>query len=81
VLGAEVAQVLAVRVGGDVALLTSDQPGLLVEPQKNLDPSRRVAVVRCDGVEVSEANLLVGARRSLQRLARALSAGALAVAE
>ena len=74
VLGAEVAQVLAVRVGGDVALLTSDQPGLLVEPQKNLDPSRRVAVVRCDGVEVSEANLLVGARRSLQRLARALSA-------
>jgi alkylation response protein AidB-like acyl-CoA dehydrogenase len=74
VLGAEVAQLFAVCVGDDVALLTSDQPHLRVEAQKNLDPSRRVATVRCEGVEVSESNRLPGARRAFDRLARTLSA-------
>ncbi len=75
VLGAEVAQIFAVCVGDDVALLTPDQPGLSVERQKNLDPSRRVAAVRCDGVEVSASNRLPGARSALERLARTLSCG------
>ncbi len=74
VLGAEVAQIFAVCVGDDVALLTPDQVGLSVETQKNLDPCRRVAAVRCEGVEVSESNRLPGARRALERLARTLSA-------
>jgi hypothetical protein len=74
VLGAEVAQVFAVCVGDDVALLIPDQAGLSLEPQKNLDPSRRVAAVHCDGVEVSVSNRLTGARRTLERLARTLCA-------
>jgi alkylation response protein AidB-like acyl-CoA dehydrogenase len=74
VLGAEVAQIFLVGVGDDVALLTPDQAGISVEPQKNLDPSRRVAVVDCDRVEISETNLLAGACRALERLARTLSA-------
>ena len=73
VLGAEVAQTFAVCVGDDVALVTPNQAGLSVEPQKNLDPSRRVAAVRCDGVEVSASNCLPGARSALERLARTLS--------
>jgi alkylation response protein AidB-like acyl-CoA dehydrogenase len=74
VLGAELAQVFAVCVGDDVALLTPDESGLSVLPQKNLDPSRRVAAVRCDGVVVSEPHRVPGGRRVLERLARTLSA-------
>ncbi len=58
VLGAELAQLLVVCVGEDVALLEADQPGVTVEPQKNLDPSRRLCAIRCDAVEVAPANLL-----------------------
>jgi alkylation response protein AidB-like acyl-CoA dehydrogenase len=74
VLGAEVAQIFAVCVGDDVALLSPDQAGLTALPQKNLDPSRRVAAVRCEGALVSESNRMPGARRALERLARTLSA-------
>jgi alkylation response protein AidB-like acyl-CoA dehydrogenase len=74
VLGAEIAQLLAVCVGEDVALLTADQPGLSIEPRKNLDPTRRVAEVRCAGLEVPASSRLPGARRALERLARTLSA-------
>ncbi len=74
VLAGELAQVLAVRVGEDVALLEPDRAGVRVEPQKNLDPSRRVAAVTCDGVEVPQSHRLSGARRALERLARTLSA-------
>ena len=46
VLGAEARPaVCVVCVGDDVALLPADQPGLAIEPQKNVDPSRRVAAV------------------------------------
>jgi len=74
VLGAELAQLLLVCVGEDVALLEADQPGLTVEPQKNIDPSRRVCAVRCDAALVSDSNLMRGARRTLERLAWTLSA-------
>ncbi len=74
VLGAEVAQIFAICVGDDVALLTPDPAGLSIQSQKNLDPSRRASVIRCDGVEVSVSYRLPGARRSLERLARTLSA-------
>jgi alkylation response protein AidB-like acyl-CoA dehydrogenase len=74
VLGAELAELLLVCVGEDVALLEADQPGLTVEPQKNIDPSRRVCAVRCDAVEVSDPNLLRGARKALGQLAWTLSA-------
>jgi alkylation response protein AidB-like acyl-CoA dehydrogenase len=74
VLGAEVAKLWAVCVGDDVALITPDLSAVSVEPQKNIDPSRRVAAVHCDGVEVSSSNRLPGARRDLERLARTLGA-------
>jgi len=74
VLGAELANLLLVCVGEDVALLEVDQPGLSVEPQKNIDPSRRVCAVRCETVEVSDSNLLRGARKALEQLAWTLSA-------
>jgi len=74
VLGAEVAQIFAICVGDDVALLTPDLAGLSLEPQKNLDPSRRVSAVLCEGTEVPESNRLPGARGTLERIARTLSA-------
>jgi len=73
-LGAELAQLLIVPVNEDVVLIEADQPGLSIQPQKCIDPSRRVAAVRCDGVAVSDASRLPGARRVLVRLARTLSA-------
>jgi alkylation response protein AidB-like acyl-CoA dehydrogenase len=74
VLGAELAQLLVIRVGDDVALLEADQAGVAIEPRKNIDLSRRLAEVRCEGVELAGANRLSGARKTLERLARALSA-------
>jgi alkylation response protein AidB-like acyl-CoA dehydrogenase len=74
VLGAELAGLLVVCSGNDVALLAPDQPGVAIEAQKNVDASRRVAAVTCDGVEVPAENLLQGARKTLERLARVLSA-------
>ncbi len=74
VLGAELAGLLVLCVGEDVALLAPDQPGVTLAPQKNVDPSRRAAAVTCDGVEVPAGNLLPGARKPLRRLARVLSA-------
>jgi alkylation response protein AidB-like acyl-CoA dehydrogenase len=74
VLGAELAGLLVLCVGNDVALVRADQPGVAIEAQKNIDGSRRVAAVTCDGVEVPAENLLPGARKALARLARVLSA-------
>jgi len=74
VLGAELAKLLLVCVGEDVALLEADQPGLTVESQKNIDPSRRACAVRCDAVVVSDSNILRGARKALEQLAWTLSA-------
>ncbi len=74
VLGAELAKLLLVCVGEDVALLEADRPGLTVEPQKNIDPSRRVCAVRCDAVDVSDSNLLRGARKAFEQLAWTLAA-------
>jgi alkylation response protein AidB-like acyl-CoA dehydrogenase len=74
VLGAELAGLLVLCVGSDVVLVTPEKPGVTIEAQKNIDASRRVAVVRCDGVEVPAENLLHSARRPLERLARVLSA-------
>jgi alkylation response protein AidB-like acyl-CoA dehydrogenase len=74
VLSAELAGLLVVCAGDDVALLSAEQRGVTVAPQKNVDPIRRVAAVTCDGVEVSAERLLRGARKALDRLARALAA-------
>jgi alkylation response protein AidB-like acyl-CoA dehydrogenase len=74
VLGAELAQILVVCAGDDVVLLAHDQEWVSVEAQKNLDPSRRAALVHCAGVVVPDSHRLPGARRALERLARTLAA-------
>jgi alkylation response protein AidB-like acyl-CoA dehydrogenase len=74
VLGAELAGLLVVCAGEDVALLAADSPGVTVAPQKNVDPSRRVAAVTCDGVEIPAEHRLPGARKALARLAQTLAA-------
>jgi alkylation response protein AidB-like acyl-CoA dehydrogenase len=74
VLGAELAGLLLVGVGQDVVLLETDQPGLTIEPQKNIDPSRRVCAVGCNAVEVPVSNRLPGARKYLTKLAWTLAA-------
>ncbi len=74
VLGAEIAQVFVVCIGEDVALLVRGQDGLEVEAQKNVDPSRRAAAVRCEGVEVAGTHRIPGGRSALIRLVRTLSA-------
>lgn len=74
VLGAETAKVLLVCVGDDVALLVAEQDGLSVTGQKNIDLSRRVCAVDCEGVDVPAHHYFPGARRALERLARTLAA-------
>jgi alkylation response protein AidB-like acyl-CoA dehydrogenase len=74
VVGAELAGLLVVCVGNDIALLSANQRGVSVAPLKNVDPSRRVARVICDGAAIAGEKLLRGARRALVRLARTLSA-------
>ncbi|MEE3330401.1 MAG: acyl-CoA dehydrogenase [Myxococcota bacterium] len=72
-LGAEVANILLVCVDEDVVLLELDQSGVSATPQKNIDPSRRVCAVDCNGVEVATHRRFPGARKTLERLARTLS--------
>ncbi len=73
-LGAELAGLLVVCVGEDIAILEADQPGVTITHQKNIDLSRRVAEVTCESVEVPETHLLRGARGALLRLSRILTA-------
>jgi alkylation response protein AidB-like acyl-CoA dehydrogenase len=74
VLGAELAKLLLVCVGEDVALIEAHQDGVTVTTQKNIDPSRRVCEVACDSVEVAAQHLFPGARKTLFRLAWTLAA-------
>ncbi len=74
VLGAELAKLLLVCVGEDVALVEAHQGGVTVTTQKNIDPSRRVCEVACDSVEVAAQHLFPGARKTLFRLAWTLAA-------
>ncbi len=74
VLSAEVADLVVACVGEDAVMLETGQPGISIAPQKCVDPSRRVADLRCEAVEVAENMRMPGARPILQRLARTLSA-------
>jgi len=74
VLGAEIAGLLVVCVGEDVALLTPDLSGVNIVEQKNVDPTRRVARVDCEAVAVAHEHVIRGGRRTLTRLASTLAA-------
>src|SRR5262252_4524804 len=60
VLGAGLASLLVMAAGDDLVLVPRGAQGVTVEVPANLDPSRRSARVRLDGVAVGE--VLPGAR-------------------
>jgi alkylation response protein AidB-like acyl-CoA dehydrogenase len=71
VLGGGLADILLVGSGDDVAVVETGQRGVEVEVPSNLDPARRSARVRLDGVQ---AEVLSGARRALTDYSRLLLA-------
>ena len=75
VLGAELASVLVVPVGNDVAVIDTASVGVSVAEVDNLDTSRRVAAVTLDA---TPATIVPGAANELRRLARVLGAAELA---
>lgn len=75
VLGAELAQVLAVPAGDDVAIIDTGSSGVSLETVENLDTSRRVAAVTLNG---TPATIVPGAASELLRLARLLGSAELA---
>jgi alkylation response protein AidB-like acyl-CoA dehydrogenase len=86
VLCAEVATLLTLAVEDDLVLIEADSPGVVIESRKNLDPTRRVAMVRCENVRPRGDATLVGAARIARQLGRTLAAaeasgGALACME
>ncbi|MEE8313582.1 MAG: acyl-CoA dehydrogenase [Myxococcota bacterium] len=74
VLGGGLADRILLPVGDDLVIVDRDQEGVRVESRNSLDPSRRVASVRCTGVRVSDARILTGARPAAVRLGRTLAA-------
>jgi alkylation response protein AidB-like acyl-CoA dehydrogenase len=72
VLGAGLASLLVLAVGDDLVLVPRDASGVTVEVPANLDPSRRSARVRLDGVAVGDE--LPGARARATAIARTLIA-------
>jgi alkylation response protein AidB-like acyl-CoA dehydrogenase len=74
VLSAEMASLLALAVGDDLVLVAADSPGVVIEPRRNLDPTRRVALVTCDAVEPCADTTMTGALRVARRLGRTLAA-------
>jgi 3-oxochol-4-en-24-oyl-CoA dehydrogenase len=71
VLGGGLAQVLLVGAGDDVAVIEVGGSGVDVKVPKNMDPTRRSAVLTLDG---AEATVIPGARQTLRDLARVILA-------
>jgi 3-oxochol-4-en-24-oyl-CoA dehydrogenase len=79
VVGGGLADLLLIPVGDDVVIVDRSGGGVDVEVPSNLDPTRRLARVSCEG---AEATTMPGARRALIDLARLLlSAEAAGIAQ
>jgi len=74
VLGAGLADMLLLRVGSDLVAIDRDQAGVTIEPQPNIDPGRRVALVRCAGVAIAPGRTFEGALAHAVRIGRTLAA-------
>jgi len=74
VLGAELAQLLLLPVEDDLVIVERSLDGIQVESRQNIDPSRRVAEVVCQGVAIDARRVLPGARAVALRLGRSLAA-------
>ncbi|HMG43272.1 MAG TPA: acyl-CoA dehydrogenase [Acidimicrobiales bacterium] len=74
VLGGALADLLLVPVGRDLAVVAASSPGLTVRQADGLDPTRRLARMRADGVEVAGDDLLTGGVAVARRIGRVLAA-------
>jgi len=74
VLGACVADILLLPVGDDLVIVERDASGMHLVTVDSLDPTRRLAEVRCDGVPVNDEQVLPGGRTAALGLSRALAA-------
>jgi 3-oxochol-4-en-24-oyl-CoA dehydrogenase len=74
VLGAGAADVLALAVGDDLAVVPRNAAGVIVAGGGNLDPTRRSAPVRLDGVALDAVSILRGRRFRALAFARTLAA-------
>ena len=74
VLGAGLAEVLLLAAGDDVLVLERDRGGVSVQLADSLDSARRSGRVTLNDVELSAADILVGARQSALARARVLLA-------
>ncbi|MDH3047271.1 acyl-CoA dehydrogenase [Gordonia alkanivorans] len=73
VLSAPEAQILVLFAGGDVVVLTPDDPGVTVEASDGLDATRSIGSVTCEHVEVPTARILRGAARNARSVFRILA--------
>ncbi len=74
VLGAGTADVLGLAVGEDVVVVPRAAAGVVVAASGNLDPTRRSARVRLNGVGLNAVTVLYGRRSRALALARTLAA-------
>jgi hypothetical protein len=74
VLGAGLADLLLLAVGGDLVIVEREQQGVEIRARANVDPSRRVAELTLSGVRVDPTRVLAGARGAALRLGRTLAA-------
>jgi alkylation response protein AidB-like acyl-CoA dehydrogenase len=74
VLGAGTADLLALAVGDGLAIVPRGAAGVTMTTGGNLDPTRRSAHVRLDGVALDEVSLLRGRRARALAFARTLAA-------
>ncbi|WP_099024749.1 acyl-CoA dehydrogenase [Mycolicibacterium palauense] len=74
VLGAALADLLLLSAGEDVVIVERDRAGVEVQVPDNLDPTRRSGRVNLDGVAVTDADVLAGARDAALARGRVLFA-------
>jgi alkylation response protein AidB-like acyl-CoA dehydrogenase len=77
-LCAGIADLLLFIVGDDVWIVDRDAPGIELVHDAELDPTRRAADVRCNGVERDGAHVLTGAASSLRLVVGVLMAAEIA---
>ncbi len=73
VLGGELAKLILLKAGNDIVLVNSDQEGVSVIKQMNIDPSRRVSQIKCSAVKVESNRVLKGAYKEALRIGRTLA--------
>jgi alkylation response protein AidB-like acyl-CoA dehydrogenase len=74
VLGGGLADVFLIAAGDDLLVVPARAAGLTVEVPRSLDPARRSARVRLDGVRVAAEDILTGVRPHATAIVRTLVA-------